>query len=310
MRTQLATVLVALLINAFAPTALTADHAAADGSTAGAADCSLQLADASGGLATSLAVVFGEVLTLSAHRYAPNGVGELQILYLEDDQLKTQTVVFSDEGGLVMPLSFIAGRDGSDGARRITLSQEDPACSAEATVRVLPLDDVLGSKFLLDIKWAYLEHISVGCSPPNWGYPVHYCPDGLVTRGQMATFLVRALKLPATATDYFSDDETSIHEDRINRLRAAGITFGCSATTFCPSGLVTRGQMASFLVRAFDLPATSTDYFTDDETNRHEANINRLRAAEMTHGCGGAGFCPNGIVTRGQMAAFIHRAAE
>jgi hypothetical protein len=209
-----------------------------------------------------------------------------------------------------MPWFFVGGTDGIDGARRITLSQEDPECSAEAIVRVLPLDDVLDSKFLLDIKWAYLEHISVGCSPPNWGYPLPFCPDGLVTRGQMATFLVRALELPATATDYFTDDEANIHEDRINRLRAAGITFGCSATTFCPNGLVTRGQMASFLVRAFDLPATTTDYFTDDGTNKHEANINRLRAAGVTFGCGSTTFCPNGIVTRGQMAAFIHRAAE
>jgi len=309
MRTLLTAVLAALLVNGFAPITLGADPIAADdGPTAGAADCSLRLADPSGAFATQFAVVFGEVFTLSAQGFTPNGQGELQILYLEEDELKTRTVVFSDDGRLVMPLSFVGGTDGTDGARRLTLIQDDPACSAEATVRVLPLDDVLDSKFLRDIKWAFLEAISVGCSPPNWGYPVHYCPEGLVTRGQMATFLVRALKLPATATDYFTDDETNIHEDRINRLRAAGVTFGCTATTFCPNGLVTRGQMASFLIRAFALPATSTDYFTDDETNKHQANINRLRAAEVTSGCGATNFCPNGIVTRGQMAAFIHRA--
>jgi hypothetical protein len=123
----------------------------------------------------------------------------------------------------------------------------------------------------------------------------------------MATFLTRALALPATSTDYFTDDEGSVHEANINRLRAAGITAGCAATTFCPNGLVTRAQMASFLTRALDLDATSTDYFTDDEGNKHEANINRLRAAEITFGCGPTTFCPNGIVTRGQMAAFLHR---
>jgi hypothetical protein len=125
----------------------------------------------------------------------------------------------------------------------------------------------------------------------------------------MATFLVRALDLPATSTDYFTDDEGSTHEARINSLRAAGITVGCTATTFCPDGLVTRGQMATFLVRGYDLPSTSTDYFTDDEGNTHEARINALRASGITSGCAPGRFCPNGIVTRGQMTAFLHRAS-
>ena len=68
--------------------------------------------------------------------------------------------------------------------------------------------------------------------------------------------------------------------------------------------------MATFLVRAFDLPPTSTDYFADDEGSQHEANINRLRAAGITSGCGPTSYCPNGLVTRGQMAAFLHRALD
>jgi hypothetical protein len=88
-----------------------------------------------------------------------------------------------------------------------------------------------------------------------------------------------------------------------------GITVGCTPTLFCPDGLVTRGQMATFLSRGYDLPATSTDFFTDDEGSVHEANINKIRAAEITFGCGGTNYCPNGIVTRGQMAAFLNRAS-
>jgi hypothetical protein len=124
----------------------------------------------------------------------------------------------------------------------------------------------------------------------------------------MATFLTRALDLPSTSTDFFTDDEGSVHEANINRIAAAGITAGCGPTTYCPNGLVTRAQMATFLTRAFGLPSTSTDFFTDDEGNKHEANINRVAEAGITHGCGPTTFCPNGIVTRGQMAAFLHRA--
>ena len=52
----------------------------------------------------------------------------------------------------------------------------------------------------------------------------------------MASFLARAANLPATSTDYFSDDEGNTHEANINRIRAAGITTGCTATTYCPAG--------------------------------------------------------------------------
>ncbi len=167
---------------------------------------------------------------------------------------------------------------------------------------VVPFTDISNSKFVNDIIWAWQQGITVGCSPTL------FCPDGLVTRGQMATFLSRALHLPSTSTDFFTDDNGSVHEANINKIAAAGITVGCGGTNFCPNGLVTRAQMATFLSRGYELPSTSTDFFTDDEGNTHEANINKVAAAGITHGCGGTNYCPNGIVTRGQMAAFLHRA--
>ncbi len=191
------------------------------------------------------------------------------------------------------------------GTHRVAVRFEDVTGATRTrtrTITVLAFSDIVGHKFALDITWLAVEGITSGCTATT------FCADGLVTRGQMATFLSRALHLSATSRDYFTDDESSKHEASINRLRAAGITFGCAATRFCPNGVVTRGQMASFLVRAFDLPATSRDYFTDDEGNSHEANINRLRASGITSGCGAADYCPNRSVTRGQMAAFLHRA--
>jgi hypothetical protein len=164
------------------------------------------------------------------------------------------------------------------------------------------INDWSGSKFASDIAWLFDEGITAGCVIDL------FCTNNTVNRGSMATFLARALDLPSTNQDFFTDDEGNVHEANINRIAAAGITAGCSATRYCPDGTVTRGQMATFLGRAFDLPGTSTDYFTDDESNSHEARINALSASGITHGCGGTRFCPNGAVTRGQMAAFLHRA--
>ena len=124
----------------------------------------------------------------------------------------------------------------------------------------------------------------------------------------MAGFLSRALELPASEQDFFTDDEASALEDKINRMAAAGLTKGCAAHRFCPTATVTRGQMASFLARALAPPITEEDFFADDDGATYESAVNRLAAAGIVSGCGEGSFCPNGSVTREQMAAFLYRA--
>ena len=124
----------------------------------------------------------------------------------------------------------------------------------------------------------------------------------------MAAFLVRALDLPSTSTDYFDDDDGITGESSINALAKAGITGGCGPRRFCPAGDVTRLQMAQFLDRALGLPNATTDYFDDDDGKTGEASVNALAKAGITGGCGPRRYCPNAPVERGQMAAFLYRA--
>lgn len=155
------------------------------------------------------------------------------------------------------------------------------------------------------------EGITRGCNPP---YQTGYCPNRPVTRGQMAAFLVRALSLPPSSEDRFTDDAGSIFEADIAALAAAGITRGCNPpanTLFCPGRAVTRGQMAAFLVRALHYPATPADIFDDDNDSVFEADINALGKAGVTLGCNpprNNNFCPDQAVTRAQMASFLTRA--
>jgi len=165
-----------------------------------------------------------------------------------------------------------------------------------------PFTDIAGMPFESDIAWVYLEGITSGCTPTL------YCPDAPVTRAQMASFLARALDLTGSAPDAFTDDETSIHEPNINLVAQAGIASGCAAAKFCPDGLVSREQMASFLARALHLAGPAPDAFTDDEKSIHEPNINLIAREAIATGCGGTTYCPTANVTRGQMAAFLHRA--
>ena len=89
-----------------------------------------------------------------------------------------------------------------------------------------------------------------------------------------------------------------------------GVTGGCTTSPpkFCPGANVTREQMASFLDRVLDLPATSADFFADDDSSIHEGAINRLAAAGITGGCGPGRYCPKTSVLRDQMASFLVRA--
>ena len=79
----------------------------------------------------------------------------------------------------------------------------------------------------------------------------------------------------------FSDVTDSRFINDITWLYYEDITRGCGDGRFCPKSKVARDQMASFLARALKLPPTSTDYFDDDNGNRHEDAINRLAAAAM-----------------------------
>jgi hypothetical protein len=68
--------------------------------------------------------------------------------------------------------------------------------------------------------------------------------------------------------------------------------------------------MAAFLVRALDLTGRDNDPFVDDDSSVFEADIAKLAASGVTRGCNppvNDRFCPDDSVTRGQMAAFLHR---
>ena len=108
----------------------------------------------------------------------------------------------------------------------------------------------------------------------------------------------------------FSDIATSTFLDAIHWIYYEGITVGCGGGKYCPTASVTRAQMALFIMRAFDVPASSTDFFDDDNGVTGEGAINALAAAGITTGCAPNRFCPTARVTRAQMALFLDRAIE
>ena len=120
-----------------------------------------------------------------------------------------------------------------------------------------------------EIEIFYRQNITKGCREDEKG--LYYCPTDPVTRDQMAVFLARALKLDTSRFDpqnseTWSANFSDVSPDywawkEIQALHKEGITNGCDdqdgkfdTIEFCPTQIVTRDQMASFLVRALNIP--------------------------------------------------------
>ena len=147
--------------------------------------------------------------------------------------------------------------------------------------------------------------ITTGCAPGR------YCPADPVTRAQMATFLMRTLNLPDPGGTPFMDVPAGfVHAPGIRAVEQAGITTGCAPGRYCPADPVTRAQMATFLMRAADLPPGPLPTpFADVPTGFvHAPAISAVAQVGITGGCAPGRYCPADPVTRAQMATFLYRA--
>jgi uncharacterized protein YkwD len=170
--------------------------------------------------------------------------------------------------------------------------------------------------------WNYIERlynagVTGGCS----SNPLMYCPGSVVTRDQMAVFLLKgkhgASYVPPAATGAFADVPTHYWAAAwIEQLAAEGITSGCNITPqaswYCPGSEVTRDQMAVFLLKVKHgpsyVPPAATGIFADIPTNYWAAAwIEQLAAEGITGGCSTdpLKYCPGMAVTRDQMAVFL-----
>ena len=143
-----------------------------------------------------------------------------------------------------------------------------------------------------------------------------FCPGDPLLRWVMAVWLVRALDGtepdPSGGSRYADVDSALWWAPHTNRLAVLEVTKGCrdDPPRYCPDRAVTRGQMASFLARAFELPGGTPGRFSDTAGSPHAGNIDKLAGAGITAGCGQGRYCPNRPVTREQMATFLARALK
>lgn len=155
------------------------------------------------------------------------------------------------------------------------------------------------------------EGITVGCSTD----PLRFCPEGALTRAEMATFLLRAVGgTPATPSGYFADAPAgSWYLPFVESLYDLGITEGCDTNplTFCPDEQVSRAHITTFLIRSMgESPADAYHgYFTDvPEGAWYTPFVERLFELGIVGGSDDGTFGPNEIITRAEMAVLVDTA--
>jgi len=176
------------------------------------------------------------------------------------------------------------------------------------------LDVPSSNPFYADIMRVLRAGITAGCG----GGGSVYCPDGAVSRAQMAVFLLKAehgfFHVPPPCAGVFADVACpgAFAVDWIEQLAAEGITGGCGNGNYCPDAVVNRAQMSAFLLKAEHgssyVPPPCIGVFGDVPCGAPFADwIEQLFSEGITGGCGNGNYCPSSPNTRGQMAVFLSK---
>lgn len=146
------------------------------------------------------------------------------------------------------------------------------------------------------VLWAYYNDITKGTSATM------FSPDSTCTRGQVVTFLWRALNCPEpeTKTNPFKDVKPSdYYYKAVLWAVEEGITNGTSATTFSPNATCKYEHVLTFLWRALGTPVP----FLSRESNPFGMSAYYAEAFEFAAEYGmidyeinPAAFCPRGDI--------------
>jgi len=228
-----------------------------------------------------------------------DGVAEISITGIDND---TEVVNYARWGA-------VAGLDaGTNGTMRL----DDYASQRSGAIGpAVPFGDVPKTHpFWRFIQGAYATEIIPAASVGTFD------PNGNITRKEMLKWVLTGrfssdYVPPACSSATFSDVPCSHpYADWIYDGVAKGITAGCAPGLFCPDGTINRNQMAVFLLTARGVspascpPATFADVPSGSPFCPF---VNRIAADGITAGCGGGNYCPNDLVSRGQMAVFVQQ---
>ncbi|WP_413565378.1 S-layer homology domain-containing protein [Bacillus sp. 3P20] len=156
--------------------------------------------------------------------------------------------------------------------------------------------------------WAYKEMMYMVENKIITGYGNGYFGAAdPITREHLAAFLYRYLKPQDSTNNPFVDIGDSNFKKEILALTARGIFSVNAEKKFNPKNNMTRAEMATVLVKTFDLKPQENVEFTDMKGHWANEYVKILAGNNITSGTGDGNFNPNGIVTREQFSMFLYR---
>ena len=189
----------------------------------------------------------------------------------------------------------------------VTVGTAIPASAAGGVF----VDVKASTPFAADIEWLAAQDIAQG------GADGRFRPKANVTRQAMAVFLYKFANPGTTAPSctapaYRDVPKSSSYCGSIRWLDDARITSGTASGGFAPLAPVTRQSMAAFLYHleyagAAPPGCTKSPYADVPKTSPFCGAIDWLYAEGVTTGALHGNFDPTGQVSRGMMAAFLHR---
>ena len=209
---------------------------------------------------------------------------------------------------------------------RIDLSAPDSLTRTYRGATTIPGDsfsDVRSTDYFAEpVEWAAMAGITSGTTKTT------FSPNAPCTRGQMVTFLWRAMGQPepTTSKNPFRDVKSSDYFYKaVLWAVEKEITAGTSATTFSPAATVTRAQTVTFLWRAAGKPAVNIQTpFTDVPAGQYyedaalwaydnritqgtKINYQNVSPFEPVPYEPAVSFSPGDPCTRAQIVTFLYR---
>lgn len=162
-----------------------------------------------------------------------------------------------------------------------------------------PFTDVPQAAYYHDaVLWAVENGVTKGMTPTTFE------PKSTCTRGQVVTFLWRAMGSPepeSTENPFTDVKESDYFYQSVLWAVEQGITTGMTATTFGPNETCTSGHVITFLWRASGKPAAENDGASWYSEAVAWAEDQRLLEGTDT------AFAPENLSPRGDIVTYLYR---
>ena len=215
----------------------------------------------------------------------PNGAGETTVeLPVKDVTPGTVAIIVRPDGSEEVIKDTVPTKDGI----RFTVD-------GDVTVKIVDnardFSDIAGHWAKDSIDFVSARELMNGTSTTT------FSPDAPTTRAQLWTILARQAGVDLTGG-------ANWYEKAQVWVKSRGISDGTN-----PYGIVTRAQLVTMFYRMAGSPeVTNAAVFTDVPTDSYYAGaVAWAEQRGITTGVGGGKFDPDGICTRAQIAAFLHR---